>query len=195
MTVNPAKRANIIDAAAHWWTNHEQSELLAELELSEKRTSDYFDDDDQSLVTAVYDSSKKPKKGILKNRKISGGDSGCALSDPKECELLLIGAQHSLHSQANTSQSSKTQSVKTVLLKQETRPSSLKRHSLSSNSSGDTLDFSYDSSSSSNTDPTSPNMLLSPEINTLTEKVNIIHMTRKSQQKTTPSMDVYSCAL
>lgn len=157
LTVNPAKRANIIDVAAHWWTNHEQQDLLAELELcaDKRRTSDYFDEEEQDcrVGVAAFDSNKKPKKSILKNRKISGGDSGCALSDPKECEISLASLASSLDEVNPDSKSNKpTQCVRTMLLKEDTTPTSSKRHSLSSNSSTDMLDFSYDSSSSTNCD-------------------------------------------
>jgi len=151
LTVNPAKRANIIDVAAHWWTNFGHKDLLAELELSEKRTSDYFDEEETERVSVVFDSNKKPKKGILKNRRISGGDSGCALSDPKECEISLAKLSSALDE--IIPHDSKTQSVARVPLKEDMTQS--KRHSLSSNSSGDMLDFSYDSNSDGNSDASS----------------------------------------
>ena len=203
MTVNPARRANIIDIAAHWWINHEQKDLLAELELAEKRTSDYFDEEDheQEHVNVVFDSSKKPKKGILKNRKISGGDSGCALSDPKECEISLASIQSALNGVITDDKSNKTQCVKTVLLKEDITPSSSKRHSISSNSSADMLDFSYDSSSSGNGDPL-PVCVDTSAVNKPPTKVSIINLNQASSQPpvlnvTSPvvSTVVYSCSL
>jgi len=195
LTVNPAKRANIIDAAAHWWTNHEQKDLLAELELSEKRTSDYFEDDDQSQVTVAFDSTKKPKKGILKNRKISGGDSGCALSDPKECELSLASLQTALDDSCASAKSSKIQSVKTVPLKEDKVAAASKRHSLSSNSSADMLDFSYDSSSSGAGDSGSPSITVSPEIKAVHEKTSKFTLPTSVGQRSSPVIHVYSCSL
>ena len=197
LTVNPAKRANIIDAAAHWWTNHEQKDLLAELELSEKRTSDYFEDEDQSHVAVAFDSTKKPKKGILKNRKISGGDSGCALSDPKECELSLAGLQAALDDSVCPAKSSKTQSVKTVLLKEDKVAAASKRHSLSSNSSADMLDFSYDSSSSGAGEPSSPTVTVAPEIKVVHGKTSRTAFKLPSGvgQRSSPVIHVYSYSL
>jgi len=146
LEVDPAKRANILDVAAHWWTNHEQEDLLASAELSEKRTSDYFEEEDPERISTVFDSTKKPKKGILKHRRMSGGDSGCALSDAKESEISLSKLESALDDVILNSSNSKTKSVKTVTLREDSTSSS-KRHSLSSNSSTDMLDFCYDSSS------------------------------------------------
>lgn len=138
----------------------------------------------------MFDSSKKPKKGILKNRKFSGGDSGCALSDPKECELSLVSLQSALNDVISDTKSNKTQSIKTVLLKEDTTPTSSKRHSISSNSSTDMLDFSYDSSSSSNADP-SPVCEIKADIEKSTTAV------KKNILVSSPvhSTVVYSCSL
>ncbi|XP_067932439.1 NUAK family SNF1-like kinase 1 [Watersipora subatra] len=190
LTVNPARRANIIDAAAHWWTNYEQKDLLALLELSEvseKRTSDYFDDEDHEPVTVAFDSSKKPKKSILKNKKISGGDSGCGLSDAREGEISLS----ELSSPLDDIASPKTQSVKTVLLKADKKTEKSKRQSISSNSSADTLDFSYDSSSSGASDPL---VVFEDSLKNRTTRLNQSRFHQALASPITSSV-VYSCSV
>lgn len=204
LTVNPAKRANIIDVAAHWWVNYGHRDLLADLELSEKRTSDYFDEDDQDQepVNVVFDSKKKPKKSILKNRKMSAGDSGCALSDPKECELSLAGLHSALNDVIIDSKGNKTQCIKTEPLKENTTSDSSKRHSISSNSSTDMLDFSYDSSSSGNGDSL-PGCQGSSSLDKKAGKVSIISLKTNNVQSSpvvtvaspVTSTVVYSCSL
>lgn len=163
LTVNPAKRANITDVAAHWWTNKDIDSCLNE-ELSRltagRRTSDYFEDENvfsdiqgkpsqpQRIVTAVFDSSKKPKKSILKKRNISSSDSGCALYDSKDGELSVSsvgstsGEDNTHCTDSHVVRSSKESKVTNG------RTSPTRHDSLSSSSSTELLDFAYDSSES-----------------------------------------------
>jgi len=194
LTVNPAKRANVTDVAAHWWTNKDSpSSLHTELcrvsmSSSNRRTSDYFEDDNvfcelskeekikpERIVTPVFDSSKKPKKSILKKRNISSSDSGCALSDCKYNSELSSGVSSgdSTTSEEGTSLRRRTESelasssdIKThtkqrsiSLLTPTVRRTSPRKDSLSSCSSTELLDFSYDSQSESGTD-TNPQAIL-----------------------------------
>ena len=185
LTVNPAKRANITDVAAHWWTNKDASSLQTELSRvssATRRTSDYFEDDNvfcelnrekpepERIVTPVFDSSKKPKKSILKKRNISSGDSGCALSDSKYNSELSSGvssgdsttseegtiprqrAESELTVPSTTDTTSKTKQRSISLLSPTVRRASPRKDSLSSGSSTELLDFSYDSQSESGTD-------------------------------------------
>lgn len=176
LTVNPAKRANITDVAAHWWTNKNGASLQTELTRtsSSRRTSDYFEDDNvfceiskekaqpERIVTPVFDSTKKPKKSILKKRNMSSGDSGCALSDTKDnSELSGVSSVESANSDdvtvtrqraeselvgASESQTS-TKQRSISLVASAVRRASPRKDSLSSCSSAELLDFSYDSPS------------------------------------------------
>lgn len=172
--------------------------------MSEKRTSDYFDEDDheQEHVSVVFDSNKKPRKSILKNRKISAGDSGCALSDPKECELSLASLQSALDKVAIEDKSNKTQAIKTVPLKENSTPNSSKRHSISSNSSADMLDFSYDSSSSCSGDvvpvckDSSAIAKHHPTVSVIKLKTNsVLSSTVVANASSVSTSIVYSCSL
>jgi len=150
LTVNPAKRANITDIASHWWINKDCNALDEELTRTTRRTSDYFEDDSvfcdipvekcDRIVTPVFDSDKKPKKGILKNRKtkMSSGDSGCGLSDTTR-DADNSSSQESALSDLPSAESD----IQETLARME-RP----RDSISSESSGDALDFSYESTGS-----------------------------------------------
>jgi len=168
LTVNPAKRANITDVAAHWWTNKGEDSLDGKLS---RRTSDYFEDDNvfceisqkkaepERIVTPVFDSSKKPKKSILKKKNISSGDSGCALYDNKDAELSVSSVEstpddstsarlraESEISLANDSQTpTKQRSIS--LLTTTVRRARVRKDSVSSSSSTELLDFVYDSTS------------------------------------------------
>lgn len=181
LTVNPAKRANITDVSAHWWTNKD-IECSIEEELSRitagRRTSDYFEDDNvfaeiqekvtpERIVTPVFDSSKKPKKSILKKRNVSSGDSGCALHDNKDSGDLSISSVESASSttdeattlsrrridselsHTNLSQS-ETKQRSISLLTSTVRRTAPRKSSISSSSSTELLDFAYDSNSESN---------------------------------------------
>lgn len=177
LTVNPAKRANITDIASHWWIDKDSLKLEDELSSSpNRRTSDYFEDDcvfaDESktqperIVTPVFDSSKKPKKSILKKRNISSGDSGCALSDHRDNETSTVNvepssptesAQTRLRATSETLQCEKGEEFKTrskSLLTTTVQRVRVRRDSLSSSSSADILDFSYESPSDSSAEPT-----------------------------------------
>lgn len=178
LTVNPAKRANITDVAAHWWTNQDTSSPLVD-DLSRlssgRRTSDYFEDEvvftdiqekttqPERIVTPVFDSTKKPKKSILKKRNVSSGDSGCALFDNKETEQSVSSIDSTSGEDSTpprpqpesddvTSVGCKTvtkPSPQTLLIATARRAAEPRKDSLSSSSSTELLDFSYDSSSES----------------------------------------------
>ena len=159
LTVNPAKRANITDVAAHWWTNKNADTSLSD-ELSRttpgRRTSDYFEDENvfsdsqektvepARIVTPVFDSTRKPKKSILKKRNISSGDSGCALN--KEAELSVSSVEST--SGDDTSSLQRPLHDLHKLSPMTSRAAGTRKDSLSSSSSTELLDFSYDSSES-----------------------------------------------
>lgn len=165
LTVNPAKRANITDIASHWWIDKDSAKLEDELASTpNRRTSDYFEDDcvfsDESktpperIITPVFDSSKKPKKSILKKRNISSGDSGCALSDNRDAESVTAddATQSRLRATSEILQKENETEPKTrskSLLTPTVQRVRVRRDSLSSSSSADLLDFSYESPSDS----------------------------------------------
>lgn len=172
LTVNPAKRANITDIASHWWTNKDSTSLDDEMSVAlNRRTSDYFEDEavfcdiqekttPDRIVTPVFDSTKKPKKSILKKRNISSGDSGCALSDMKDGDISPTSSDSTYSGSAHRPRAVSDNITLESELVAKTRTMSLKtdgvqregkrRGSISSSSSGDLLDFSYDSPDSCN---------------------------------------------
>lgn len=173
LTVNPAKRANITDVADHWWTNKDIDPLREELsKITGRRTSDYFEDDNifseiqeksapERIVTPVFDSTRKPKKSILKKRNISSGDSGCGLFDNKDAEMSVSSVESTSDDTGpprvraeselvgGLEQETKTKQRSISLLTATVRRTSVRKDSLSSSSSTELLDFTYDSNNES----------------------------------------------